>query len=96
VLGAHHRSTGRYFNNAPSAIVIDVRTGKVVVFGLGLNGTPIHGRWILGGDANWGTGEWFSDGGGLISSACYDFGQTDTGVSSRLSIWLVSDYGWLT
>lgn len=53
---------GGYFNSAP----LVMRQGDFVsVFGLGPDGSMIHGNWSFpaGDERSWGEGSWFSDGG---------------------------------
>ena len=56
---------GGYWDSAPS--VVSISDGKIAIFGIGANGTMMHGRWTVGESESWGKGEWFVDGAKLSS-----------------------------
>lgn len=62
---------GGYFNSAPLAWV---NGSEVAIFGLGPNGTAIHGLFSVGNDMAWGEGSWFSDE-GIFSSSWLSLGS---------------------
>jgi hypothetical protein len=59
---------GGFFNSAPSM----VRMGDdetVFVFGIGPENDMIHGKWKLGKERSWGSGEWFTDSGSFKTAS---------------------------
>ncbi|KAK5655356.1 hypothetical protein OQA88_5923 [Cercophora sp. LCS_1] len=68
VWGTAWEDLGGYFHSAPKAVVTDVPTGSVSVFGIGPNGAIIHANFMVGAGYNWGTQPWYSDGGQISAN----------------------------
>lgn len=56
---------GGFFSSAPAARL--TANDTVSVFGMGPEGSIIHGRWTVDDDGKWTEGEWFDDGGDFSS-----------------------------
>lgn len=56
---------GGFFSSAPAARL--TANDSVSVFGIGPEGSIIHGRWTVDDDGEWTDGEWFDDGGDFSS-----------------------------
>ncbi|KAK0652652.1 hypothetical protein B0T16DRAFT_347057 [Cercophora newfieldiana] len=58
---------GGFFHSAPKAVVTDVPTGAVSVFGVGPGGKIIHANFFVGAGWAWGKQQWYSDDGSMSS-----------------------------
>lgn len=54
---------GGFFSSAPMARL--TANSTVSVFGVGPEGSIIHGKWTVNEDHSWSNGEWFDDGGDI-------------------------------
>jgi len=68
VWGTSWEDLGGYFHSAPKAVVTDVATGAVTIFGVGPNGKIIHCNFMVGAGYNWGPQQWYSDEGDMTAN----------------------------
>ncbi|KAK4455218.1 hypothetical protein QBC34DRAFT_288677, partial [Podospora aff. communis PSN243] len=64
--GADWEDLGGSFSSAPQPVVLN--DTAVAVFGVGTDGSVIHGVFLTTTESTWGQGQWYSDGGNMSTS----------------------------